>query len=53
MRDNKTVTLSFLVLGLAVGTASAQVQQDVPESNLISKAVKAVGYRVGGGKHES
>src|SRR6266699_2635053 len=49
MRDNKTVTLSFLVLGLAVGTASAQVQQDVPESNLISKAVKAVGYRVGGG----
>ena len=49
MRDNKTVTLSFLVLGLAVGTASAQVQQDVPESNLISKSVKAVGYRVGGG----
>ena len=41
MRDNKTVTLSFLVL--------AQVQQDVPESNLISKSVKAVGYRVGGG----
>src|SRR5438034_409699 len=49
MRDNKTVTLSFLVLGLAVGTASAQVQQDMPESNLISKSVKAVGYRVGGG----
>jgi hypothetical protein len=29
MRGNKTVTLSFLVLGLTVRTASAQVQQDV------------------------
>jgi outer membrane protein OmpA-like peptidoglycan-associated protein len=49
MSGNKTVTLSFLALGLTVGIASAQVQQDVPESNLVSKSVKAVGYRVGGG----
>src|SRR6516162_3027751 len=49
MSGNKTVALSFLVLGVTVGAASAQVQQDVPESNLVSKSVKAVGYRVGGG----
>src|SRR5215472_1274480 len=49
MSGNKTVIVSFLVLGLAVGTASAQVQQDVPESSVIRKSVKAVGYRVGGG----
>ena len=30
------------------GTASAQAQQDVYESKLVSKSVKAVGYKVGG-----
>ena len=32
---------------LTDGPASAQAQQDVPESNLVSKSVKAVGYKIG------
>lgn len=36
------------MLGVTACTASAQAQQDVPESNLVMKSVKAVGYRVGG-----
>jgi outer membrane protein OmpA-like peptidoglycan-associated protein len=38
---------SFLALGVSAGTASAQAQQHVPESNVTIKSVKAVGYRVG------
>ncbi len=40
---------SFLVLALTVGTAAAQSQEKVPDSNSVSKSVKAIGYRVGGG----
>lgn len=48
MRSCKIVTFSFLALGMTACTATAQAQQDVPDSNLIVKSVKAVGYRVGG-----
>jgi hypothetical protein len=48
MSGYKIVTLSFLALGVSAGTASAQAQQDVPESNVTIKSLKAVGYRVGG-----
>lgn len=48
MRSCKIVTFSFLALGMKACTATAQAQQDVPDSNLIVKSVKAVGYRVGG-----
>ena len=42
------VILSSLVLGLAAGPFSAATQQDVPESSLVNKSIKAIGYRVGG-----
>jgi len=48
MGGYQIVALSFLAIYLATGTAPAQAQQDVPESNLVSRSVKAVGYRVGG-----
>lgn len=48
MGGRRIVNVSFLALGITVCTATAQAQQDVPESNLIMKSVKAVGYRVGG-----
>lgn len=48
MGSYKIVVLSFLAISLTVGTLPAQSQQDVPESNLVSRSVKAVGYRVGG-----
>ena len=38
-----------LVLCLAPGTVGAQSSQDVPESNLVTRSVKAIGYKVGGG----
>jgi outer membrane protein OmpA-like peptidoglycan-associated protein len=47
MSGYRILALSFLALGASAGTASAQAQQDVPESNLTIKSVKAVGYRVG------
>jgi outer membrane protein OmpA-like peptidoglycan-associated protein len=37
----------FLFLALTVGTATAQ--EKVQDSSLVSKSVKAIGYRVGGG----
>jgi outer membrane protein OmpA-like peptidoglycan-associated protein len=48
MGGYQIVALSSLAIYLATGTAPAQAQQDVPESNLVSRSVKAVGYRVGG-----
>ena len=36
----------FLVLALTVGTAAAQ--EKLPDSDLVNKSVKAIGYRVGG-----
>jgi outer membrane protein OmpA-like peptidoglycan-associated protein len=47
MSGYRILALSSLVLGASAGTASAQAQQDVPESNVTIKSVKAVGYRVG------
>ena len=48
MSGYKIVTLSFLALGVSAGTALAQAQQEVPESNVMIRSVNAVGYRVGG-----
>lgn len=48
MGSYQIVPLSFLAIYLTVGTPPAQAQQGVPESNLVSRSVKAVGYRVGG-----
>jgi len=47
MSGYRILALSFLALGVGAGTASAQAQQDVPESNVTINSVKAVGYRVG------
>ena len=43
------VILCLIAISLLTGTAPAQVQQSVPDSNLTTKSVKAVGYKVGGG----
>ena len=48
MGGRKILALLFLALGITSSTPTTQAQQDVPESNLIIKSVKAVGYRVGG-----
>ena len=48
MGGYRIVATSFLAIYLMAGTVPAQAQQDVPESNLVRKSVKAVGYRVGG-----
>ena len=48
MGGNQTVALSFLAVCLIAGTVTAQAEQAVPESSLVSRSVKAVGYRVGG-----
>ena len=47
-RLNKVI-LCLIAISLLTGTAVAQVQQSVPDSNLTTKSVKAVGYKVGGG----
>jgi outer membrane protein OmpA-like peptidoglycan-associated protein len=39
----------FLILALTAGNPAAHSQDKVSDSNLISKSVKAIGYRVGGG----
>lgn len=39
----------FLILALTAGTIAARSQEKVPDSNLVNKSVKAIGYRVGGG----
>lgn len=44
----KIIFFLFLPLCVSAGPALAQDQQDVPESNLTMKSIKAVGYRVGG-----
>lgn len=48
MGGYRIVAPPFLVIYLMASTVPAQAQQDVPESNLVRKSVKAVGYRVGG-----
>src|ERR1700752_1657709 len=49
MTPKKNVILSCLVLCLSAAVAAAQSLTDVPETNLVSKSIKAIGYRVGGG----
>ena len=39
----------FLILTLTAGNPGAHSQDKVPDSNVVSKSVKAIGYRVGGG----
>ena len=43
------VMLFFIALSLPALSAGAQAQTDLPQSNLVSKSVKAIGYKVGGG----
>jgi len=39
----------LITVSLAASMAAGQAQQTVPDSNLTTKSVKAIGYRVGGG----
>src|SRR5258705_10573671 len=39
----------FLILTLTAGNPGAHSQDKVPDSSVVSKSVKAIGYRVGGG----
>lgn len=39
----------LITMSLAASMAAGQAQQSVPDSNLTTKSVKAIGYRVGGG----
>jgi len=48
MNRNKTL-FCFLILTLTAGNPGAHSQDKVPDSNVVSKSVKAIGYRVGGG----
>jgi len=48
MHRNKRVLCSLALLLLAA-TVAVQSQDKVPEPNSLSKSVKAIGYRVGGG----
>jgi len=43
------VFLCSIAITLAAGMAAAQAQPSVPDSNLTTKSVKAIGYKVGGG----
>lgn len=45
---NKALVLS-IAISLSASIARAQTQQSVPDSNLTTKSVKAIGYKVGGG----
>jgi len=47
--DHKKILSCSLVLSLTAGTGAAQSQDKVPDSNSVSRSVKAIGYRVGGG----
>jgi len=47
--DHKKILFCSLVLSLTAGTGAAQSQDKVPDSNSVSRSVKAVGYKVGGG----
>lgn len=53
MSRNKMLFLTSFALCLTASTAAAQEEQqptpNVPASDLISRSVKAIGYRVGGG----
>ena len=43
------VFLCSMAISFATSMATAQMQQSVPDSNLTTKSVKAIGYKVGGG----
>ena len=45
---NKTF-FCLIAVSLAASMTAGQAQQTVPDSNLTTKSVKAIGYRVGGG----
>jgi len=45
---HKRMFFGFLVLSLTASRAAAQSQEEVPDSNLVSKSVTAIGYKVGG-----
>ena len=41
--------LCSMAISFATSMATAQMKQSVPDSNLTTKSVKAIGYKVGGG----
>jgi outer membrane protein OmpA-like peptidoglycan-associated protein len=43
------ISLGWLSSGFSAGDAYAQTNQDVPQSDTVTKSVTAVGYKVGGG----
>src|SRR5271169_5157602 len=43
------VLLYSIVVSLSATMAAAQTQQTAPDSNLTTKSVQAIGYKVGGG----
>ena len=49
MRKSIKILAASLALCLAAWAPHAQSQLDVPESNLVTKSVKAIGYKVSGG----
>jgi outer membrane protein OmpA-like peptidoglycan-associated protein len=49
MNISTKVVLTCVAVCLAAGLAVAQTQGEVPESNVTTKSVKAIGYKVGGG----
>lgn len=44
----KSVLMAVLVC-LVAGTAAAQTKKEIPDADVVSKSIKAVGYEVGGG----
>jgi outer membrane protein OmpA-like peptidoglycan-associated protein len=48
-RDDWTATLALMAFCLSIGAASARALPAAPESLVVTKSTKAVGYQVGGG----
>ena len=49
MCGNKVLGITFLLVSFLVEAAGAQEQPGIPQSERITKSVKAIGYTVRGG----
>src|SRR5215472_11425391 len=49
MCGNKVLGIAFLLVCFPAEAAEAQEQPEIPQSDLITKSVKAIGYTVRGG----
>src|SRR5215468_11473523 len=47
--DNRTATLALVGFVLSIGAGTTRAQTTAPESGVVTKSTRAVGYRVGGG----